>query len=50
MSVDEIEDELGNGNLEKANDRTFFFFFLFSLKNKFITDTLNQTIKDDWDH
>lgn len=30
MSVDEIEDELGNGNLEKANDRTFFFssFFL----------------------
>lgn len=49
MSVDELEDELGNGNLEKANDRTFFFF-LFSLKNKFITDTLNQTIKDDWDH
>lgn len=27
MSVDEIEDELGNGNLEKANDRTFFSSF-----------------------
>lgn len=49
MSVDEIEDELGNGNLEKANDRTFFFLPFF-FKNKFITDTLNQTIKDDWDH
>lgn len=31
MSVDEIEDELGNGNLEKANDRTFFFFSSFFL-------------------
>lgn len=27
-----------------------FFFLPFFFKNKFITDTLNQTIKDDWDH
>lgn len=29
MSVEVIEDELGNGNLEKANDRTFFFLSFF---------------------